>query len=334
MERQYIGVDLHKATFQACAVRADGTRLWEAQFPRTAEGFESFRARGVAAGHVAVEATGPTWAFVDALLGIGTTVCVVDTRKTKLKAGFAAKTDRLDARRLADALRRESVVSIYIPTPAIRELRDLTRGRQQIVRTRTRLVQAIRALLLRHDVPEPSMTRLTSIRGQRWLASVHLAGEAEGMLRRLERLLTAVLEEVKGADAVVHARAVTDPIACGLTRLRGVGPVLGLTLHAEIGTIDRFRQGAALASYAGVVPRVHASGEMVRYGRITRDGAPWLRWALIEVALHAMKRSDATGRWARRLAIRKGVKKARVALARRLCDDVVDVWRALEHEIG
>ena len=71
---------------------------------------------------VAVEASGPTWAFVDAIQVHGVDVCVVDTRKTKIKAGYAAKTDKLDARRLADALRRESVVSIYIPPPAIREL--------------------------------------------------------------------------------------------------------------------------------------------------------------------------------------------------------------------
>jgi transposase len=183
MEKQYIGVDLHKATCQACAVTPQGTRLWEAQFPRTADGFASFVARGVTAAHVAVEATGPTWVFVDALHGVGAEVCVVDTRKTKLKAGFAAKTDRLDARRLADALRRESVVSIYIPPPAVRELRDLTRGRQQVVRMRTKLVQAIRALALRHDVPEPSMTKLTSVAGLRWLASVHLSGDAEDTLR-------------------------------------------------------------------------------------------------------------------------------------------------------
>jgi transposase len=146
----------------------------------------------------------------------------------------------------------------------------------------------------------------------------------------LARLLTAVHEEVQAADAVVQARAADDPIARGLTRLRGVGPVLGLTLHAEIGSIERFPRGAALASYAGLVPGVYASGETRRHGRITRDGSPWLRWALVEVALHAMKRSDQTGRWARRLAIRKGMKKARVAVARRLCAEIVQVWREIE----
>src|SRR6185295_3778681 len=109
---------------------------------------------------VAVEATGPTWSFVDHLIGQVAHVCVIDTRKTKLKAGYAAKTDRLDARRLADAVRRESVVSIYIPPPAIRSLRELCRGRHQLVRLRTRLAQMIRSLLLRSDAGEPPGHRL------------------------------------------------------------------------------------------------------------------------------------------------------------------------------
>jgi transposase len=330
MEQQYIGVDLHKASFQACALSSEGTRQWEAKFPRTGEGLAAFAARGIRGGHVVVEATGPTWAFVDAVQAAGAAVCVVDPRKTRLKAGYAAKTDRLDAQRLADALRRGSVVSIYIPPPAIRALRDLTRGRQQIVRVRTRLVQAIRALLLRHDVPDPPLSKLTTGHGLQWLAAQHLTGDTEDTLRRLERVLRAVHQEVQHADAGVRARAVADAIACGLTRLRGVGPVLGLTLHAEIGTIERFAHGAALASYAGLVPGVYASGATVRYGRITRDGSPWLRWALVEVAMHAMTRADQCGRWARRLAVRKGVKKARVALARRLCDELVHTWREVE----
>jgi transposase len=112
MEREYIGVDLHKQFFQACAIATDGTRRWEGRFPRTDSGLTLFRARCAAETAIAVEACGPTWAFVDALTPTGARVCVVDPRKTRLKAGFAAKTDRLDARRLADALRRESVVSV------------------------------------------------------------------------------------------------------------------------------------------------------------------------------------------------------------------------------
>jgi transposase len=327
MEQQYIGIDLHKASFHACAVRSDGTRLWEAAFPRTADGLAAFAARGIDAAQLAVEATGPTWKFVDVVSAYGAHAHVVDPRKTKLKAGFAAKTDRLDARRLADALRRDSVVSIYVPPVAIRELRELSRGRQQIVRLRTKVVQAIRALLLRQDVGDPPVRTLTSRAGLAWLSGVQLGPSSDGTLRRLERLLHVLQHEARAADAAVQAAASADPIAQALQQVAGVGPILSVVLRAEMGCIERFARGAALASYAGIVPQVYASGTSYRTGRITRAGSPWLRWALVEVAVKALKRPDPLGRWARRLAVQKGIKRARVALARRLCDRIVRTWR-------
>lgn len=330
MEPNYIGVDLHKAFFQACAVAPTGRRLWEGQWPRSAEGLAAFAARGIAGAQVAVEATGPTWAFVDALSPHAVHVCVVDPRKTKLKAGYAAKTDRLDARRLADALRRASVVSVYIPPRAIRELRELCRGRHQLVRVRARLVQAIRALLLRQDAGEPAVTRLYSPRGLAWLDGRALPGAVGDTLQRLTRTVRAVNTEVQAAEAAVAAQAAADPIAQALTTLMGIGPVLALTLRAEIGTIHRFRHWPQVACYAGLVNRVEASAGRVHYGPITRTGSPWLRWALVEAAIHAMRRPDAVGRWARQLAGRISICPARVALARVLCRDIMRVWRTVE----
>jgi transposase len=327
MEPNYIGVDLHKRFFQACAVSATGTRVWEGRFTRDAEGLAQFGARCSPGTRLAVEASGPTWAFVDAIQPTGASVCVVDPRKTKLKAGFAAKTDRLDARRLADALRRDSVVSIYIPPPAIRELRDLCRGRHQLVRVRTRVAQMIRALLLRNDRPDVPVRRVYSARGLDWLEQVELPAEgSDATLQRLRHVLEAIQIEAATADVAVRSRVANDPVAVALDELVGVGPVLGLTLRAEIGDITRFPGGAELASYAGVVPRVESSADRYRAGRITREGSPWLRWALVEAARHAIRRDDAVGRWARRLAVRKGGAKARVALARALCTDIVRVW--------
>lgn len=327
MEQEYIGVDLHKAFFQACAVTAAGDRCWEGRFARSADGIARFIARGVGSQQtIAVEASGPTWAFVDALVPSGARVCVVDPRKTRLKAGFAAKTDRLDARRLADALRRDSVVSIYIPPPAIRELRDVCRGRHQLVRVRTRLTQMIRALLLRSDAADPPTNRWYSPRSLTWLAQVQLAGEADMTLRRLERVFRAVHEEACAADRHVTARAAGDPVARALAAMTGIGPVRALTIRAEVGEIARFQRGAQLASYAGLVPDVDWSADRRYTGRITRAGSPWLRYVLVQAATNAMRRTDARGRWARRLALHKGVNKARVALARVLCDEIIAQW--------
>ena len=328
MTAEYIGIDLHKAFFQACALTPAGDRVWEGRFDRTSEGVARFVAHGVGATHtIAVEASGPTWAFVDALQPTGARVCVVDPRKTRLKAGFAAKTDRLDARRLADAVRRESVVSIYVPPPAIRELREMCRGRHQVVRLRTRLAQMIRALLLRCDAGDPPGTRLWAPQALAWLAAVPVPADVDRTLRRLERLYRAVHAEAHAADHEVRQRARLDPIAVALDDLVGIGPVLAMTLRAEIGDITRFRSGPTLACYAGLVPRIDSSADRVYRGRITREGSPWLRWALVEAARHAIRRDDARARWARRLAVRKGLNKARVALARVLCDQVITTWR-------
>ena len=128
------------------------------------------------------------------------------------------------------------------------------------------------------------------------------------------------------ADAEVTQRAAADPIAQALDTLAGIGPVMALTIRAEIGDIRRFAGGPALASDAGLVPRVEQSADRVYHGRITKHGSPWLRWALVEAAVHAMRGSDARGRWARRLAIRKGANRARVALARVLCQTIVAPW--------
>lgn len=328
MGAQYIGVDLHKAFFQVCAMDAAGTVLWEGRYARDPAGWEVFLPQVSPEARLAVEATTPTWHFVDAIQAAGHAVVVVDPRKTRLKAGYAAKTDRLDARRLADALRRDSVVSIYIPSAEVRDWRELARARQHLVRTRTRIVQTIRALLLRHGLGDAPVTRLTGRRGRRWLASVVLPGRAEDALRRLERVLDVVDAEARAADAAVQAIAATEPISQHLDRLIGIGPVLALMIRAEVGTVERFADGAHLASYAGLVPRVEQSGARAYHGRITKQGSPWLRWALVEAALHARRRRDARGRWYRRLAVRKGGLKARVALARALCDEIVRTWRA------
>jgi transposase len=323
---QYIGIDLHKARFQVCAMARTGERGWEGSFERTAEGIAAFVARCTPQTAVAVEATGPTWSFVDHLLGQVASVCVVDTRKTKLKAGYAAKTDRLDARRLADALRRESVVSLYIPPPAIREMRELCRHRLALAQMRTRVLQRLRALLLRQGFGDPPATRLRSRAGQAWLDQITMpphALRALRSLRQLERDLTAQLAIV---ESDVAREAAADPIVHRLQRLHGVGPVIGLMLRAEIGDIARFPTPGHLASYAGLVPRVDQSATRTRYGRITKDGSPWLRWALVEVGLYTLRRRDPLGRWGRKLAVRKTALTAQVALAREMCREIMTVW--------
>ena len=327
MTDQYIGIDLHKAFFQACAVAPDGARLWEARFPRTSDGLTALTARCTPGTALAVEASTPTWHFADAVAPAVGTLRIVDPLRTRLKAGFAAKTDRLDARRLADALRRDSVVGIYHPPVAIRELRELCRARQALVQTRTAVINRLRAVMMRQGIADAR--RLAKSRDDGWLERFALPPRAAASVRTLRHVLAVVRDETAQAEAEVRRLSATDPIAQALQALRGIGPVVALTIRAEIGEIGRFPSGPHLASYAGLVPRVEASAGRIRYGRITKRGSPWLRWALIEAAIHGTTRTDRVGRWGRGLAVRKGALKARVALARVLCEEIHRRWTTL-----
>jgi transposase len=324
MTDQYIGIDLHKAFFQACAVSPTGERRWEGRFPRTPAGLAALAARCTPSTALAVEASTPTWHFADHLCPAVGSLCIVDPLKTKLRAGYAAKTDRLDAQRLADALRRDSIVSIYYPPLAIRELREVCRTRHALVQVRTALINRLRALLLRQGLSEAR--RLAKTADDRWLTALALPPRAAASVTALRTVLAVVRTETERAEQEVRRLSDADPITIALQELRGVGPILAQTIRAEIGDIRRFPTGAQLASYAGLVPRVDMSAGHYRYGRITKRGSPWLRWALIEAAMHGPKRTDRIGRWGRGLAVRKGALKARVALARVLCEEVHRRW--------
>jgi len=326
VEREYIGIDLHKAFFQSCAVDRNGTRQWEDRWSTTPDGIAALLARCGPQTQLAVEASSPTWAFVDQLVSHVGAVHVVDTRKTRIKAGYAAKTDRLDAQRLADALRRDSVVGIYYPPPAIRDLRELCRYRCHLTRTQTSLKQRLHALLLRQGVVAPPTVRLFSRRGRTWLAQLALPGWAGAELDGLRSLLADVRQRLAPVILAVRTVAATDPVAQALDARPGFGPILSVTARAEVGTITRFPSGRHLASYSGLVPRVERSASRQWTGRITKTGSPWLRWTLIEAAMHQYRRDDAFGRWARRLAFRIGGVKARAAVGRALCDEIFRFW--------
>jgi transposase len=135
-----------------------------------------------------------------------------------------------------------------------------------------------------------------------------------------------VREQLVPVLAAIRTTATTDPIARALDARPGFGPVFSVTLRAEIGTMSRFPDGPHLASYAGLVPRVERSATRAWSGRITKAGSPWMRWVLVEAALHQFRRQDDFGRWARALAVRKGILKARVAVARALCDELFAAW--------
>jgi transposase len=151
--------------------------------------------------------------------------------------------------------------------------------------------------------------------------------------------LLARLEHYRREVQAIDERLVTlreqFPQVQSIIDIHGIGLYTALVVIGELGEVDRFRSARQVGAYAGLTARVLQSGDHCYHGKITRQGSPWLRWCLVEVAMHAVRRDDGLRNFYQRIRKRSGAKKARVATARKLAEIC---WKRLrrwhrEHEL-
>jgi transposase len=270
------------------------------------------------------------------LKSCGLDVIVVDAFKTHrmMPALNTAKTDRLDAAALARLLARGHLddYAVWVPDERAQELRTLTRTREALVEKRTAWCTEVRALLRGAGLEVPDTDLLTP-RAQARLDECHqqLAPLAQRSLAALRAALAETHAQVLSLEAVIKREASQDPAACRLMTIIGCGPILALTILAEIGELVRFADAAHLRSYAGLTPAVHQSGERCFTGPLPRRGNPHLRRALVLLAQHITRtgalRQSRFMRPFYRLLHRRGPNPAKIALARRLCDVIFAMLR-------
>jgi transposase len=296
--------------------------------------------------HVAMESTSSYWRPVYNLLEGQFTLLVGNAYHMKTVPG--RKTDVKDAEWIADLLRHGLIRGSFIPTPAQRQLRDLTRYRTHLVEERARLTNRLQTVLEDANVKLASV--VTDIRGvsARAILSALVAGEtdptilaelARGRMRaKREVLAQAVVgrftphhaflitehlsqldyleEAIERVSTEITQRLADDQAALELLdTIPGVGRRAAEILLAEIGTdLSRFPSAKHLASWAGMCPGNKESGGKRLSGK-TRKGNIWLRQVLFEVA-HAASKTKETYLSAqyRRLATRRGKQRALVAL--------------------
>jgi transposase len=140
-------------------------------------------------------------------------------------------------------------------------------------------------------------------------------------------LLRVLDEQIRRLDHELVQRWGDDPRLQRLLTIPGIGPFTAILLILELGEIQRFPSAKHLASYVGLTPRVRASANRVRMGRISKEGNRLLRWALFVAATQAARRPGPLRAWFRAVQQRKGMKIARVALARRLAEIVYQLWK-------
>jgi transposase len=360
------GLDVHKKTVVVCIrrVEADGQISRQVRTYRTVTAelialADWLEAEGVS--HVAMESTGVYWKPVFHLLEGRFEVLLVNAQHIKQVPG--RKTDVKDAEWIAQLLQYGLLSASFLPPPPIRELRDLTRQRAQLVRERAGVANRIQKVLEDANIKLSSVASdVLGVSGRAMLAAViggtedaaALAQLARGRLREktselrlalqglvtdhhrfLLRMLLRQLDQLEALIAEYSAQIeqVMLPFAQAAGRLEsipGLGSRAAETIVAEIGTdMETFPTAGHLASWAGLCPGNNESAGKRRTGKTTK-GSQWLRTVLVQVAWSASRTKETLlaatyRRWVKRL----GKKKALVALAHKI---LVVIYKLLKDQ--
>ena len=224
-------------------------------------------------------------------------VCVIDPAQFAIISRSQRKTDKIDAQKLAEGLRRGDLPLVHVPdkqTRADRRLVAFTHGHSQ---QSTRVKGKIRSLLLAHQLECP-FTNVTGVKAIEWLnknAVSKLDTQAQMFLRMLLEQIELLTKQRKELDKQVAERAKSYEDAEIIDSIPGLGSLGILAVLSCIAGIGRFKRPEHLASYFGTCGSVRQSGSTLVLGSLTRRGNVHVRW-LLSQALQHLHRKDARAR--------------------------------------
>jgi len=193
------------------------------------------------------------------------------------------------------------------------------RHRDWLVRQRTQAKNRVHAVLASYNRVSP-VGDLFGVRGHAFLETTleELRPTAQRVILDNLSLIDHLSTQIEALEADLQLSDEQQRAVILLKTMPGVGPVTAVTILAEIGNIDRFNSPKSLCHWAGLTPRVHKSDQVVRHGRITKQGSPYLRAAMTRTASLASRFSPKWRRIHQRMLPRCGKTGAKVAVARRL----------------
>jgi transposase len=327
--QQFVGIDWAYRRAAWCAKNAGGDVRDEGVMPADEDGLGKLVLRLGTDVRACVEMmSGAVWVR-DRLQGAGWQVEVADARKVKGLAPLACKTDKVDARVLAELCRRDLVPAVWLPSFDDRALRERLNRRMHLVRMRTMARNRIHGVLTQWGLKIP-VARLREPDG---LALLESRGVPEVWRRSIVEAL-AVIDWLDGRLAPLERElfpfARADARVVLLETIPGIGPLLGLTIAAEVGDVARFSSARKLVGYAGLAPRVKQSGQSSRTGPLSKAGSTALRWAAVEAAQQAWRESNPWHQLYRDVAKRQGKTNAgKAAVARKV---LIAAWHVLSRE--
>jgi transposase len=324
---QYVGIDWSYRHAAWCAKERAGAIACEGSVPADEDGLARLVLKLGPEVRACLEMmSGAAWVR-DRLVAAGWRVEVADARKVKNIAPLACKTDKVDARVLAELCRRELVPALWVPSLEERALRERLRRRLHLVRLRSSAKNRIFGLLTQWGL-RISLARLCEPDGLELLASrgVHVVwrrsvGEALAVIELLD-------DRIAPLDAELLPLARADRRVELLDTIPGIGTLLGLTIATEIGDVARFAGPRKLIGYAGLAPTVHQSGDRSRSGELSKAGSRALRWSAVEAAQGAWRETNPWHRLYRDVKRRNAGKSnpAKAAVARKV---LIACWHVL-----
>jgi transposase len=322
-------IDVSLEGSSVCVVDAAGQIVREAKVPSEREALVGFLAKsGLRFTRIGLEA-GPLSQWLHAaLVEAGLPAILIETRHVEaaLKA-MSVKTDRNDARGMAQLMRMGWFRPVHAKAPMVQEIRALLTARKLLVAKQRDVESSLRGILRGFGL------KVGTISKGRFEARIRELVAGQAMLERVAEPLLRARAALRAEYATLHRellRVVRGDAVCGrLMTIPGVGAVVAMTFRSAIDQPERFAKSKAVGAHFGLTPRKYQSGEIDRSGRISKVGDAMVRTALFEAAnvmLTRAVRFSALKAWALRVATRQGMKKAKVALARKLAVVMHRMW--------
>jgi transposase len=321
-----IGLDVHR-DFCEVAI-ADGARARSAgRIATDPEQIELFARSLAPDDRVVLEATGNALAIARILEPHVAEVVLAHAKDVRAIGHARVKTDKIDARVLADLLAAGLIPQVWIGDERCRMLRRLVSRRRGLVKRRTQIKNEISAVLHRNLKGRNPASDPFSGKGQAWMLDQQLPVDERLTLEAGLRQLDFLGAELRQVDRLVAEQVLDDHAVRRLLTIPGIDVVTASTLMAVIGDIARFPTARHLVGYLGLHPSVRQSGNATaRHGRVSKEGPAAARHVLVEAAWSAAKSPGPLRAFAQRTAARRGRHVATVAVARKLA---VLAWHLL-----
>lgn len=324
----HAAIDLHKKESQIRVVTEAG-EVRDCRVPTSRDALTSLFG-GRPRTRILLEASTESEWVAAHLEGLGHEAIVADPNDAPMYGTRSrrVKTDRRDTVALTDACRQGTYRPVHRRSAAQRTQQWTLNVRDQLVRTRTRAINGVRAITrsVGGRLPSGSSAQFVArVEAQLWPA------EVRAVVAPLCALIAHTTTALTALETQVATTAATDPVCRRLRTAPGIGPITAVAFVAAIDDPRRFRTASQVAQYVGVVPREASSGERQRRGRVVRSAQPRVQVLLIQAAWRVLRTSQpdaaALRVWGQAIATRRGTCVAAVAIARRLTRILWAMWR-------